>query len=123
MNKKKDELEECAFVEVHPDIVKKAEENKIEEATFQDLSLFFKIYGDPTRLKILNLLFHQELCVCDISYLLKMSHSAVSHQLSVLRQSRIIKNRRNGKNVIYSLDDEHIKLIFDAGLSHILEKR
>ena len=70
---------------------------------------------------ILSLLFHEELCVCDIAAILKMTHSAVSHQLSVLRQNRIIKYRREGKNVFYSLDDEHIQMIYNAGMAHILE--
>lgn len=79
------------------------------------------MFADPTRLKILSLLFKEELCVCDISILLEMTQSAVSHQLSVLRQNRLIKYRRSGKNIYYSLDDEHIQMIYDAGLAHILE--
>ena len=68
-----------------------------------------------------GMLFKEELCVCDIAFLLDMTHSAVSHQLSVLRQNRLIKYRRSGKNVFYSLDDAHIQQIYDAGLAHILE--
>lgn len=86
------------------------------------LSVLFKMYADATRLKILNLLFEQELCVCDIAYLLDMTHSAVSHQLAVLRSNRIIKVRREGKNMFYSLDDNHIQLIFNNGLTHIREE-
>ena len=93
----------------------------LTQEEFNDLSVLFKMYADPTRLKILSLLFKEEMCVCDISTLLDMTQSAVSHQLSVLRQNRIIKYRRSGKNIYYSLDDEHIQLIFDAGLAHIME--
>lgn len=102
----------------------KLKEMKIKQLQNEEidrLSTLFKMYADATRLKILNLLFAQELCVCDIAYLLDMTHSAVSHQLAVLRSNRIIKVRREGKNMFYSLDDDHIQLIFNNGLTHIRE--
>lgn len=111
----------CDVVEVHEDIVAKIKKKELSQEQYQDLGTLFKMFSDPTRLKILSALFQEELCVCDLSELLDMTQSAVSHQLSVLRQNRLIKYRRNGKNVYYSLDDDHIKMIFDAGLSHILE--
>lgn len=94
---------------------------QLESSEIDRLSVLFKMYADATRLRILNLLFGQELCVCDIAYLLDMTHSAVSHQLAVLRSNRIIKVRREGKNMFYSLDDGHIQLIFNNGLTHIRE--
>lgn len=111
----------CDIIEVHPQIVDKLKEEMPNHQQYQNLSELFKMFADPTRLKILSLLFQQELCVCDIAEVLHMTHSAVSHQLSVLRQNRIIKYRREGKNVYYSLDDEHIQMIYNAGMEHITE--
>ncbi len=111
----------CEIHEEHKDIVEQLKEEMILTQQAHDLAILFKMYSDPTRLKILDLLFKQELCVADITCILNMSQSAVSHQLSILRQNRIIKYRRDGKNIYYSLDDEHIKMIYDAGLSHIME--
>lgn len=116
-----EELLECEVLEVHPNTVEKLRREMLEQEQYQQLSELFKMFADPTRLKILSILFQQELCVCDIAELLEMTHSAVSHQLSVLRQNRIIKFRRSGKNVYYSLNDEHIQMIYNAGLDHILE--
>lgn len=112
---------ECEIVEVHPQIVDRLQKDMKNQEQYQELSNLFKMFADATRCKILSLLFHEELCVCDIAAILKMTHSAVSHQLSVLRQNRIIKYRREGKNVFYSLDDEHIQMIYNAGMAHILE--
>lgn len=111
----------CSEPHVHEDVINRVKDEMLTQEEFNDLSVLFKMYADPTRLKILSLLFKEEMCVCDISTLLDMTQSAVSHQLSVLRQNRIIKYRRSGKNIYYSLDDEHIQLIFDAGLAHIME--
>lgn len=111
----------CSEPHVHEDVVNRVKDEMLTQEEFNDLSVLFKMYADPTRLKILSLLFKEEMCVCDISTLLDMTQSAVSHQLSVLHQNRIIKYRRSGKNIYYSLDDEHIQLIFDAGLAHIME--
>lgn len=115
------EAMECEVTEVHTDTVARVKDTLLTQEQFQHLGTLFKMFSDPTRLKILSALFQEELCVCDLSELLKMTHSAVSHQLSVLRQNRLIKYRRSGKNIYYSLDDQHIQLIFDAGLSHIME--
>ena len=111
----------CEELQVHEDVVNRIQKEMLTQDQFNDLSVLFKMFADPTRLKILSLLFKEELCVCDISILLEMTQSAVSHQLSVLRQNRLIKYRRSGKNIYYSLDDEHIQMIYDAGLAHILE--
>jgi len=112
---------ECEVIEVHPQIVERLRNDMLAQEAYQNLSTLFKMFADPTRLKILSLLFTEELCVCDIAEVCQMTHSAVSHQLSVLRSNRIIKYRRDGKNVYYSLDDEHIQMIYNAGLEHILE--
>lgn len=111
----------CEEVHVHEDVVTRIKDELLTSDQYNELSTLFKMFADPTRLKILSLLFREELCVCDISCLLEMTQSAVSHQLSVLRQNRLIKYRRDGKNIYYSLDDEHIQLIYNAGLSHVLE--
>lgn len=92
-----------------------------DEENLLDLADLFKVFGDSTRVKILCALFHSEMCVCDIAALLGMTKSAISHQLRVLKQSKLIKNRRDGKVVYYSLDDEHVKTIFDQGLAHVTE--
>lgn len=116
------QIESCSCNVIHEDVVKKASESMIEDEELLRLSETFKIFGDPTRLKILNALFENEMCVCDISTLLNMTQSAISHQLKVLKQARLVKYRRDGKVVYYSLDDDHIKHIFDEGLVHVREK-
>lgn len=112
---------ECEETIIHEEVIDRLQTNMLKQEQFDMLSTLFKMFGDSTRLKILSALFQEELCVCDIACLLTMSHSAISHQLSVLRQNRLIKYRRSGKNVYYSLDDEHIQKIYDAGVAHILE--
>lgn len=113
------EIEFCKCNEIHNDIVCKVEENMISEETSVVLAEFFKVLGDPTRIKILYALSVNEMCVCDISNLLNMSQSAVSHQLRVLRIARLVKYRKQGKVVYYSLDDEHVENVFRQGLDHI----
>jgi ArsR family transcriptional regulator len=92
-----------------------------DEETMLDLADLFKMFADSTRVKIICALLEAEMCVCDISALLGMTKSSISHQLRLLRQTKLVKNRRDGKIVYYSLDDEHIKYILDSGLSHIRE--
>lgn len=115
-------IESCSCSLIHEDVVKRVGINMIREEELFSLAEIFKIFGDPTRLKILNALFEAEMCVCDISALLNMTQSAISHQLKVLKQARLVKYRREGKVVYYSLDDDHIKHIFDEGLVHIRER-
>ena len=86
-----------------------------------DLADLFKIFGDSTRIRILYVLFEAEMCVCDIAALLGMTQSAISHQLKALKNARLVKSRRDGKTVFYSLADDHVKTIIDQGLEHILE--
>jgi ArsR family transcriptional regulator len=92
-----------------------------EEETLLNLADLFKMFGDSTRVKILCALFNAEMCVCDIAALLGMTQSAISHQLRALRQTKLVKYRRDGKVVYYSLDDDHVKNIFDLGLLHVCE--
>lgn len=111
----------CDVTYVHEDKVARVKSHKLKEEQYEDLSALFKMFADPTRLKLLSALFQEELCVCDLSEPLNMTQSAVSHQLSVLKANRLVKSRRSGKNIYYALDDEHIQHIFNAGLEHILE--
>ena len=108
---------------IHKDVVKRVEKTMPKEEIIYDLADFFKILGDTTRMRILSALFQEEMCVYDIANLLKMTQSAISHQLRVLKQGRFVKHRKEGKNVYYSLEDEHIKHIVEQGMIHILEKR
>ncbi|RCX16344.1 ArsR family transcriptional regulator [Anaerobacterium chartisolvens] len=112
----------CDCTSIHNDIVDKVRENIPPEETLYDLAELFKAFGDTTRIKILYALFASEMCVCDIAVLLNMTQSAISHQLRVLKQARLVKFRKDGKVVYYSLDDEHVKRMFDQGLLHISEK-
>ncbi len=91
------------------------------ENDLYDLAELFKIFGDSTRIRILSVLFDAQTCVCDIASLLYMTQSAISHQLRILKQSKLVKSRRDGKTIYYSLADDHVKLIFDQGLLHISE--
>lgn len=121
MTENRSNIESCNCSIIHEDVVDKARESMPEEETLYDLAELFKVFGDTTRIKILCALFESEMCVCDISALLCMNHSAISHQLRVLKQARLVKYRKDGKVVYYSLDDEHVKQIFDQGLVHINE--
>lgn len=119
----KDKVENCSCTVIHEDIVNKVRGTIPTEETLYDLADLFKIFGDTTRIKILCALFKSEMCVCDIAVLLNMTHSSISHQLRVLKQARFVKFRKEGKVVYYSLDDDHVKCIFDQGLKHISERR
>lgn len=91
--------------------------------TLQQLADLFKVFGDPTRIRILDILSQQELCVCDIAQLLSMTQSAISHQLRILKQSRLVKARREGKTIFYSLADDHVSTILTQGLDHVNEPK
>lgn len=116
------ENDRCDCSVIHEDIVNKVRKNMPKEETLYNLAELFKVFGDSTRVKILRALDEAEMCVCDIAVLLNMTQSAISHQLRVLKQARLVKNRKDGKVVYYSLDDEHVKEIFNQGLTHINEK-
>mgnify|MGYP005970949127 CR=1 FL=1 len=111
----------CEFMHVHEEIVEKVEGVMPDEQQLLDLSEFFKVFGDSTRIKILYVLSQSEMCVCDIATLLQMGQSAISHQLRILKQNRLVKNRREGKAVFYSLADSHVKTILSQGMDHISE--
>lgn len=118
---KKSSIEVCHCDVIHIDIVNQVKDKMPAEETLYDLAELFKVFGDSTRTKILCALFESEMCVCDIAALLNMTQSAISHQLRVLKSSKLVKFRKAGKVVYYSLADEHIKLIFDQGLAHVNE--
>lgn len=111
----------CKPLHIHEEVVEKVKEVIPQEEHLYELADFFKMFGDTTRIKILQALMISEMCVCDISMLLHISQSAVSHQLKTLRRSKLVKFRKEGKTVFYSLDDCHIKTIIDMGLRHISE--
>lgn len=107
---------------IHQDIVKQTLKNMLDENLFNKLAEFFKILGDTTRTKILFVLDKNEMCVCDIANVLGMSKSSISHQLGTLRRSGIVKCRKEGKEVYYMLDDDHVKQLFEIGIEHIEHK-
>lgn len=111
----------CEVQVIHVDVVNKARKKLNDDENLYFMAEFFKMFGDPTRLKIINALMISEMCVCDISALIGMNQSVVSHHLKILRTARVIKFRRDGKVVYYSLCDDHIKLIFNKGLTHVKE--
>lgn len=118
-----EEIELCENNEIHAELVKKVNETLPEENRLYDLAELFKTFGDSTRIRILFVLFEAEVCVCDIAETLHMTQSAISHQLRILKQSKLISSRRNGKSVFYSLADEHVKTIIAQGMEHILEEK
>ena len=112
---------ECEFLYVHEEIVQQVNQVMPQEETLFDLTELFKVFGDSTRIKILYVLFEAEMCVCDIAQLLGMTQSAISHQLQVLKKSKLVKYRRDGKTVFYSLADDHVRSILDQGMEHVAE--
>ena len=107
---------------IHQDVVDNTLKKMPKQSLFDNLAEFFKIIGDPTRTKILFALDQNEMCVCDIANVLGMTKSSISHQLATLKKSGIVKSRRDGKEVYYTLDDEHIKQVFEVGIEHIEHK-
>ena len=114
-------LETCEFQFVHEDTVRRALALMPAEDQLYDLAELFKVFGDSTRIRILYCLFASEMCVCDIATLLNMTQSAISHQLSVLKKSKLVKRRRDGKTIFYSLADSHVRAILDQGVEHVTE--
>ncbi|WP_432404338.1 ArsR/SmtB family transcription factor [Wukongibacter sp. M2B1] len=112
----------CSCNVIHEDVVNKVKSNMPMEEKLYDLADLFKVFGDSTRIKIIYSLFQAEMCVCDIAATLGMSQSAISHQLRVLKAASLVKYRREGKVIYYSLDDEHVQNILDQGFSHISHK-
>ena len=116
-----DNIELCQEYFLHEDRLEDAREGSPTEEMVYDLVELFKVFGDVTRVKIIYALLESEMCVCDIASLLNMTQSAISHQLRVLKKARLVKFRKEGKTVFYSLDDQHIDKIFSFGLDHIKE--
>ena len=115
------EVECCDTVMTHECTIQKVKENMPAEDTLKELAEFYKVFGDATRIRILCVLLEGEVCVCDLAELLDMTQSAISHQLRVLKQMKLVKNRREGKTVYYSLADGHIQTIISQGMEHIAE--
>lgn len=115
------EFESCPEHASHPSALHQVERDLPSDENLYDLAELFKVFGDSTRIKILYALFEAELCVCDIAQLLGVSQSAVSHQLRVLKNTRLVKPRREGKAVFYSLADDHVRKIIAQGMEHIME--
>lgn len=115
------DAQHCEFMCVHADTVDRITSTMPDEDTLIDLSELFKVFGDSTRIKILTALSHGELCVCDLSKLVGMTSSAVSHQLKILRSAKLVSCRRDGKTVFYALADDHVTTIIRQGLEHVNE--
>lgn len=114
-------IECCEEFCTHGDVIDEVRRNLPEVEELYDLAELFKVFGDSTRIRILYVLFESEMCVCDIAEVLGMTASAISHQLRVLKQFRLVKSRRDGKTIYYSLADDHVRSIIDAGKEHIEE--
>lgn len=111
----------CDCNSINADVIKKVQQDMPPAEHLFDLANLFKVLGDPTRVRILCALFSAEMCVGDIAVLLHMTKSSISHQLRILKQTKLVKNRKEGKVVYYSLDDDHIKTLFNQGLLHVTE--
>lgn len=120
-NMKLRDTENCSCTVIHEDVVNHVREKMPPDESLYDLAELFKAFGDTTRIKILWALSESEMCVCDIAALLGMTQSAISHQLRALKQVRLVKNNKVGKVVFYSLNDHHIKHIFEEGFVHVRE--
>lgn len=116
-----EELECCETTEVHQELLKIVEETMPDEVELYNLAELFKVFGDSTRIRILFVLFEAEVCVCDLAQALNMTQSAISHQLKILKQNKLVKSRRDGKSVFYSLADGHVRTIIAQGREHIEE--
>ena len=117
------EIEVCECNVIHEDVVRRVQENMPDEMPIYEVSELFKVFGDSTRSRIICALRIEEMCVCDLAALLNMTQSAISHQLRILRSSRLVKCRKQGRVVYYSLDDAHIGEIFAMAFEHIMEER
>ncbi len=114
-------VERCDEFCTHADLIGKVKPELPEEEKLYDLAELFKIFGDSTRIRILYVLFESEVCVCDIAEVLGMTQSAISHQLRLLKQAKLVRSRREGKTVYYALADDHVRTILGQGMDHINE--
>ena len=115
------EVECCESFEIHENLLKIVRETMPEETELYDLAELFKVFGDSTRIRILFVLFEAEVCVCDLASALNLTQSAIAHQLRILKQNKLVKSRREGKSVFYSLADDHVRTIINQGREHIEE--
>jgi ArsR family transcriptional regulator len=115
-------FDKCDCNVIHEDVVNRVKKALPDEEALLNLAELFKVFGDTTRVRIISALIHAEMCVCDIASLLGMTKSAISHQLRALRQTKLVKYRKEGKVVYYSLDDDHVATLFAQGLLHVSEK-
>ena len=121
MEEKKTEIECCSEECVHEDLLKIVNDTMPEETELYNLAELFKVFGDSTRIRILFVLFEAEVCVCDLAEALHMTQSAISHQLRILKQNKLVNSRREGKSIFYSLADGHVRTIIAQGREHIEE--
>ena len=115
------DVEHCDDNELHRDRILKALEMMPDEDELCDLAELFKVFGDSTRIRILYALFDNEICVCDLAETLSMTQSAISHQLKILKQANLVRSRREGRSIFYTLSDDHVRTIIGCGLEHIEE--
>jgi ArsR family transcriptional regulator, lead/cadmium/zinc/bismuth-responsive transcriptional repressor len=115
------DVECCDTFQIHEELLKIVNENMPKEEELYDLAELFKVFSDSTRIRILFVLFEAEVCVCDLANVLNMTQSAISHQLKILKQAKLVKFRREGKSVFYSLADGHVRTIIAQGREHIEE--
>lgn len=115
------DVECCDTFQTHEELLKLVSDHMPDEDKLYDLAELFKVFGDSTRIRILYVLFEAEVCVCDLAEALNMTQSAISHQLKILKQSKLVKGRREGKSVFYSLADDHVRTIIEQGREHIDE--
>ena len=112
---------QCEAIEVHEELLEVVNHNFPNEEELYDLAELFKVFGDSTRIRILFVLFEAEVCVCDLASALNMTQASVSQQLRILKQNKLVKSRREGKSIFYSLADGHVRTIIDQGREHIEE--
>ncbi len=117
----KHQCEQCEETKIHEELLKIVEETMPDEEELFDLAELFKVFGDSTRMRILFVLLKAEVCTCDLAAVLKMTSSAISHQLNLLKRAKLVKSRRAGKSVFYSLSDDHVRTMIQQGLNHIEE--
>ena len=115
------DVERCEENCIHVEKLAKVREELPDEDELYDLAELFKVFGDSTRIRILYVLFQSELCVCDLAEALQMTQSAISHQLKILKQAKLVTGRREGKSVFYALADDHVRSIINQGREHIVE--
>lgn len=112
----------CEAEHHHTQLVERVKKITPNDEILMDLAELYKVFGDSTRIRILYLLFEEEMCVCDIAQVLDISQSAISHQLRILKQAKLVKFRRDGKSIIYSLADDHVRRIINQGMEHLTEE-